>query len=267
MVILLLVAVVLILIICIATIVYFRGKYKAAIARKEEAEEKLRQAANEARAAVGQRPIPGSGVDMAARPPPPEPPLNTNETGRRLDALTQPRPRPRPRPRSNPNDPFAGMFDGLSESMNNMFNGLTESMNTITESASRLVGISSSIAQDAQDLLDLGVRPEEIDTSQTKIWNLNFVGPSATRRLRRIGSRADHPNWSSLVRQFMSMIESGELVLRNNQVEGASMSSRVVGQQSGTQGTATQQGRAPEPDLPKEEKKLPPTRFEREDVI
>src|SRR5512143_2546619 len=91
------VAITLIVIICVAAIVHFRGKYKKAVAAGKEAEEKLRAAA---RAATGQRPVPGSGVDsaeLAARRRAanrPEPPPNRTETGR---ALTQPRPRPRPR--------------------------------------------------------------------------------------------------------------------------------------------------------------------------
>lgn len=274
------VATILILIICIASIVHFRDKYKKAIAKGKEAEEKLREAANAARVAAGQRPRPGSGVDRSERGFPPDPPPNRTATGQ---ALTQPRPTPRARPGSSA-DPFADMsrlFEGMGERMTEAFNNISQSFVSVTEQATQLVDISTAIARDAQTLLELRVTQEHIVVNQSRTWNLHhlaMVNRFNTRDLRRLtasNSRADHPNWGSLVREFMRMIQSGELVFRDNQIDGASMGSHVVGQQVGASGQPGRQATVnsqaqPTPEASKEsepEKKLPPTRFEREDVI
>jgi len=243
-------AIILVLTICVSTVVYFLGKYHKA---KDEAEkQRLRavSAENSARVAAGQRPIPGSGVDaseLAARyrtPSPPEPPPNRTESGR-----VSTRPRTRPRSRQSMESSFTDLFSSMSEQMTQVFTGVSQAVSVVSEQAT----LSVAIARDAQSLLNLGFVQENIQLDQSRRSNLQHLSlipgvssrtVTALQRLETSNRIAEHLNWGRLVIQFMRMIDSGGITFEN-------------------------ENKAPEPTTAKEPEpeKLPPTRFEREDVI
>jgi hypothetical protein len=257
----------LILIICVAIVVEFRNRYKRAVARGKLAEEKLREVTDAARVAAGQPPIPGSGVDRSEmRPPPPDPPPNRTSTGR-----VQAQPRQRPRPRQSVESSFSNLFNGFGEQMNQAFAGVSQAVSNISEQASQIASVSTNIARDAQTLLDLGFVGDMIELDQGRRSNLQHLSltprirPQTIRALQELETSnraAEHMNWGQLVREFMRMIESGELTF--TETSNVSLNTRVSrGQQRRAETSPTVQSPAkePEPDKP------PPTRFEREDVI
>jgi hypothetical protein len=258
------VAVVLMLIICITAVAHLLGKYSKA---KDEAEkQRLRAvtAENAARVAARQPPVPGSGVDRSEMiPPPPEPPQNRNSTGR-----VQAQPRQRPRPRQSVESSFSNLFNGFGEQMNQAFAGVSQAVNNISEQASQIASVSTNIALDAQTLLDLGFVGDMIELDQSRRSNLQHLSltpgirPQTIRALQELETSnraAEHMNWGQLVREFMRMIESGELTF----TETSTNSRAPRGQQRRVESRPAVQSPAkePEPDKP------PPTRFEREDVI
>jgi hypothetical protein len=276
MLILAVIAAILVVIISVAAVFIMLSKYQKA---KNEAEKHRLEAvvaANAARVALGQRPIPGSGVtsaEMAERlgldPHParaPEPPPNRSETGRNL---TQPR--PRPRSRQSVEGAFSNMFAEMGTSMDSLFNGLTRNMNNVVEQATQLANVATSIARDAQTLIELGVTPNQIVVNQTRSWNLrnlNTLLGRGTRTLRLLETRhpEEYQNWGELVQRFMTSIQSGELVIRDNFIESASMSSVVTGP-SGPRCSIGGQPTQPETKAVVEPEKPIPTRFERDPVI
>jgi hypothetical protein len=254
------VAVVLVLIICIAAIVHFVGKYNRAVAKGKETGEKLREALNQVRSAISD-----------AAPNPPQPPPNRTDTGR---ALTQPRPRPRPRPGSQSiESSFSNLFDNLGEQMNQAFAGVSQAVNRVTEQAAQLASVSSAIARDANILLGLGFARGNIELDQSRRSNLQHLSTipgvddntiRALQRLERANRGAEHMNWGQLVREFMRMIESGELTFTESSTETSVRINRQGGAESSP---GVQTGAVPQPAKEPEPEKLPPTRFEREDVI
>lgn len=263
------VAAVLMITICITAIVHLLGKYSKA---KDEAEKQRVRAVvaeDAARVAAGGRPIPGSGVDRSEIPPVPEAPPNRTSTGR---ALTQPR--PRPRPRQSIEDSFSNLFDNImSEQMNQAFAGVSQAVNRVAEQASQLATTSAAIARDARVILGLGFTQSNIELNQSRSSNLQHLSLidgvrsntiTALQRLERSNRGAEHMNWGQLVREFMRMIEDGELTFTEDS-NGVSL--RVNRQRGAESSPGVQSGASPQTPHEPEPEKLFPTRFEREDVI
>lgn len=269
MVILGIVAVVLMLVIGIAAVVHLLDKYSKA---KDEIERQrlsaLRAAGDAARVASGQPPIPGSGVDRSEiRPLPPEPPPNRTSSGRLQN-------RQRPRARQNIESSFSDLFDSLGDQMTQAFRDVSQAVNSVAEHTSQFASASTSIARDAQTLLDLGFVGDMIALDQSRRSNLQHLSlvsgirPQTIRALQELETSnraAEHMNWGRLVQEFMRMIESGELTLdiTTTEVTTRSRTPRVTTNPPETQRSSTQQSQPPT----EKKEDLPPTRFEREDVI
>jgi hypothetical protein len=154
------------------------------------------------------------------------------------------------------------LFSGLNEQMTQAFTGVSQAVSNITEQASQLATTSTAIAQDARTLLALGFTEDNLETHQTRSNNLRRLSLiprlraqtiTALHQLEGSNRRAEHLNWGSIVREFMRMIDSGELTFE--------VRFGTTGQPQRRRESNATPVKQPEPE------KLPPTRFEREDVI
>jgi hypothetical protein len=161
--------------------------------------------------------------------------------------------------------------------MTQAFRGVSQAVSSVAEHATQLASTSTAIARDAQTLLNLGFTQEGVTVHQSRSWNLYQLMENSSAEIAREVGRldvsnrsADHQNWGQLVREFMRMIESGELTFTENSSQ-VSVRTSPRAQQRGAENSPGTQARvdsqAWSPAKEPEPEKLPPTRFEREDVI